>query len=117
MSVNNPCDQQAPTFNLRKLADFTQPPTAGGLINAVYYGRSSYGTRPPDGYTPNLEAVIALLKNLLSQERDPETRSSITGAIEYLEYLNGTVFPQLPGIIGQLIYEMINTTLKEGASV
>jgi hypothetical protein len=111
MSLDNPCDDLSPLFNLKKVSDFTQQPTAGGLINAIYYGREKYGTRPPDGYTSNLQEVIALLQSLESKESDPQMRASITGTKEYLEYLNWTVFPKLPEVMGQIIQQMINTTL------
>ena len=111
MSPINPCGPSGPPFNLSELAEFTQPPTAGGLINALFYARQKYGTRSPAGYTRNLDDVIALLKNLQQQERDPQTKDSIVGAIEHLEYLNGTVFPQIPAIVGQLLSQMFNTTL------
>lgn len=109
MSPINPCQ---PDFSLAELAEFSQPPVDGGLINAVFYARQKYGTRPPAGYTPNLQAVIALLQRLESQESDLQTKASITGAVQYLEYLNSTVLPQLPGIMGQLLQQMINATLE-----
>ena len=110
MSTTDPCGQNPP-FDLTALAEFTQPPVDGGLINVVAYARQKYGTRPPDGYTPNIAAVISLLNNLASQQSDPQVRESIIGAIEYLTYLNETVLTQLPGILNQLIAQMVNATL------
>jgi hypothetical protein len=115
MGSGNWFNPEDPSFidmnKLTTLAQFSQPPTEGGLINTVIYARQKYGARPPDGYTPNISAVIDLLNSLESQSSDPQTKSSISGAIEYLTYLNGILSNELPQLVSKLISETINATL------